>query len=140
MQIIKFFFNILLGATSTTTSKYYRASQLAGAVYFEYTMKRHFADIFHLFGEILPVIFLLHLRCIYFLLYILLNQNLQQDQYQYLTYQKKCIIPYSRNISVIYYILFPLNFREDLVHLPQTEFPVLILLLQKQEHHQKMQA
>ena len=35
-----------------------------------------------------------------FLLYILLSQNWQQDQFQYLRYPKKCIIPSSRNISV----------------------------------------
>ena len=37
---------------------------------------------------------------IYFLLYILLSQNWQQDQFQYLRYPKKYIIPSSRNISV----------------------------------------
>ena len=37
---------------------------------------------------------------IYFLSYILLSQNWQQDQFQYLCYPKKCIILSSRNISV----------------------------------------
>ena len=46
-----------------------------------------------------------------------------------------------QGISAINYIAFTLNFRLDLVHFSQTEFPVLILLillLQNQEHQQKI--
>ena len=51
----------------------------------------------------------------------------------YLTYQKKCIISSSRNMSVV----FTLNFRLVMVQFSQTEFPILILLvllLQNQGH------
>ena len=67
------------------------------------------SNIFYLFSESLPSIFPLHFRCIYFLLYILLSQNCWQHRFQFLTYQKKCIIPSSRNISVIYYSGFLTN-------------------------------
>ena len=47
---------------------------------------------------------------IFFSLHIFLSQNWWQDQFRYLTYQEKCIILSSRNISVIHNIQFALNF------------------------------
>ena len=73
------------------------------SVSLEYTMEVHLA-----YAYILPFWWKssLHLSIIvwvaiyiYFLLYILLSQNWQQDQFQYLSYQKK-FISSSRNISV----------------------------------------
>ena len=99
-------------------------------------MKIYFADIFYLFGEGPPFIFLLYFRYIYFLLYVLLSRNRQQDRFQYLTYHK--IMHYSLFQKYIcYYILFTL----DSVHsFSQTKFPslsLLFLLLQTKSIYRK---
>ena len=57
---------------------------------------------------------------IYFLLYILLSQNWQQDQFQYLRYPKKCIIPSSRNISVTKKSSICIKFRHKSIHINNT--------------------
>ena len=52
------------------------------------------------FGSKPSLIFHHSLGIFTFYIHILLSQNWWQDQSQYLSYQKKCIIPSSRNISV----------------------------------------
>ena len=158
-QIIRFFFNNLLGANCTTTwgqtPKSYRVSWLVYVLCDFMTMKtgrfslpwiHHentscwYACFTFLVEAFLPSFCYILGICIYFSLYILLSQNCCQDQFLYLTYQEKCIIRSSRNISVIYYILFTLNLKKDMIHFSQTEFSVLILLillLKNQEHRQK---
>ena len=100
-------------------------------------MKIHLADMFYVFRESTPSIFPLHFRYIYLSLYIFIKSKLLAGSIPVLNLTKKCIILSSRNISVIYYILFTLNFRKDMAHFSQTEFSVLILLillLKNQEH------
>ena len=67
-------------------------------------MDINLADILYLFGENAPS------------LYILLGQNWLDDQLQYLNFQKEFIIPTSRKISIIYYILLTMNFIYDTTH------------------------
>ena len=66
----------------------------------EYTMKMYLADIFYCFGESPTSIFPIYFGYINFLLHILLRTL--QDQFQYLTYQKKFIVPSSRDILFLY--------------------------------------
>ena len=75
----------------------------------EYTMNMHLADIFYLFRESPPSIFPIYFRYIYFVVHFT-NSHWWHNQFQYLTYQKKCIIPSSRNIFVIMsYLLWALG-------------------------------
>ena len=120
----RFFFDILLGANCTPawgqTLKSCRAIWLADACIvgsYDYDIKNLQSPLntpskYILLIYVTFLVKALHQSFHYILgIYIfrytfLLSQNCWQDQFQYLTHQKT-----SKNISVIYYILFTLNFR-----------------------------
>ena len=115
--------------------KSYRASWLGFP--FENTLKRHLADILHLFDDRLHSIFPLCFRCMYFLLHFLQSQNWWQGQFQYLNYQKNLLLPLPGiYLSVLHTIYFK-HYRNKIWIFFHKLFAVLIWLIVLLQNHQQ---